>query len=346
MTNTLKVKGNTLYMYAPIGREYKDGFSDLDFINAAETILEQHDELVLRINSHGGEVYAGFAICNFLRDVTQPITVHIDGVAASMASIIALSGDKVYMAENALLMIHNPHSGARGDSDAMRKQADLLDKLRVIALDTYYKRTNIPKNALAQLMKDETWYTAEEAVQAGFVDKVVRGQMQVLSKSVLMMSDGLLKIYNNKNVSEMNEQTLELLGLPADATVDDVNAAIQTLIEERDAMQKQTEEEEEMRIDNILNMSVKNGHIKLSQKSIYRNLFKKDFDSTLQLLDQTTNEPTTLAQALANAKTGGGKSAKVKMKSEWTLDDYRRNAPHELEQSPALVARLSANYKG
>lgn len=127
----------------------------------------------VHINSPGGSVFDGFAIYNALKATKAKIVCIVDGIAASIASVIAMAGDEIYMAENAFLMIHNPSTFAMGDSDDLRKAADVLDALAAKVADVYAKRTGESSDTMQEKMDDETWYTAQEAIEAGLADSIV-----------------------------------------------------------------------------------------------------------------------------------------------------------------------------
>jgi ATP-dependent protease ClpP protease subunit len=129
----------------------------------------------LRINSPGGSVVEGTAIFNALRRHQGGVTVHIDALAASMASVIAMAGMPVYMADNALLMVHNPWTITAGDSDELRKEADLLDKLKASIRNAYQRKTGLPEDQLQGMMDAETWLDSVDAVALGFVDAIEEG---------------------------------------------------------------------------------------------------------------------------------------------------------------------------
>ena len=126
----------------------------------------------LRINSVGGSVIEGAAIFNALKRHKGGLTVHIDGLAASMASVIAMAGEETRIAENALLMIHNPWSMTMGDAADLRKEADVLDKLKATLVNAYVRKTGQPRAAIEQMMDDEKWMDAQEALELGFVDEI------------------------------------------------------------------------------------------------------------------------------------------------------------------------------
>lgn len=128
--------------------------------------------LTVRINSYGGDVFAAHAIYNALVQHPANITVRVDGIAASAATIIMLAGTDIIMPENAMIMIHNPWTIAMGDARDMRKAADTLDQVRESILAVYETRTGMSHDELVSMLDAETWMTADEAVTAGFADKV------------------------------------------------------------------------------------------------------------------------------------------------------------------------------
>lgn len=125
----------------------------------------------LRIHSPGGDVFEGMAIYNLLDSHPATVTVHIDGLAASMASVIAMAGDTVLMPENAMMMVHKPWGIQGGDADEMRRYADLLDKVEDNLVSAYVKKTGKSADEIKALLKEETWMGGREAVAAGFADQ-------------------------------------------------------------------------------------------------------------------------------------------------------------------------------
>lgn len=125
----------------------------------------------LRINSPGGSVFAAYAILSALKRSKAKIHVTIDGIAASAASVIAMAGP-VTMPANAMIMIHNPVTYARGDGDTMRKAAEALDRIRDGIVSVYQSKTKMEAELLTAMMADETWMTAAEAKEMGFADEV------------------------------------------------------------------------------------------------------------------------------------------------------------------------------
>jgi ATP-dependent Clp protease protease subunit len=128
--------------------------------------------ITLRINSPGGSVFDGLAIHNSLKRLSARKTVWIDGIAASIASVIAMAGDEIIMPENTMMMIHDPAGMVVGTAPEMRAMAEALDRIKGGLVSAYRDRTGKPEADIEQLMAAETWLTASDAVAAGFADRV------------------------------------------------------------------------------------------------------------------------------------------------------------------------------
>jgi len=148
------------------------GITARSFIDEVKAKNPKHIDL--HLNTPGGSVFEGNAIYNFLEAQDATITVFIDGWAASMGSIIAMTGDHIVMPENTFLMIHNPQIMTAGDSKALRKDADLLDKIKKSAVKAYQRHAvDKTEEEIAAAMDEETWLSAEEAVEWGLADEMI-----------------------------------------------------------------------------------------------------------------------------------------------------------------------------
>lgn len=130
-------------------------------------------QINLRIHSGGGDVMDGTAMYNILRGHSARVEVYIDGMAASMASVVAMAGDVIYMPANSMMMIHKPWGGQVGDADDMREYADLLDKVEGTLIQAYARKSGKSVDEIAALLKVTTWMDGNEAVAAGFADQVL-----------------------------------------------------------------------------------------------------------------------------------------------------------------------------
>lgn len=145
----------------------------------------------VKINSYGGAVFTAQAIFSSLVRHSATINVFIDGIAASAATIIAMAGDKIVIPSNAMMMIHNPWTFAMGDSEELRGVADAMDKVRDSIIAAYERKASIPREQIIQLMDEETWMSAEEAVSYGFADEVEASQ-----KIAASLKNGVVSINN------------------------------------------------------------------------------------------------------------------------------------------------------
>ena len=160
-------KSADVYIFDEIGTF---GLTAQSFIEEIKSYKDT--PMSLHINCVGGDVFEGMAIYNVLKKRTAKTTVYIEGIAASMGSVIALAGDEVIMAENSLFMIHNAWGGAMGEATEIRKTAALLDKISGEIADIYTKKTNLPYNRVKEMMDEETWLSADEAYNLGFIDSI------------------------------------------------------------------------------------------------------------------------------------------------------------------------------
>lgn len=162
-------KKGEIYVYDEISRW---GISAQSFQKELSS-LGAVTQLDLYINSPGGSVFDGIAILNQIqRHPAAEKVVHVDGIAASIASVIMMGGTKIKIASNGTVMIHNPWAFAAGDANAMRKMADSLDLTRKQILETYVARTKCSAKDVGEWMDDETWMNATDAKARGFVDEI------------------------------------------------------------------------------------------------------------------------------------------------------------------------------
>ncbi|WP_437228783.1 head maturation protease, ClpP-related [Planctomicrobium sp. SH661] len=138
-------------------------------------------KISVRMNSYGGEVFEGLTMYNLLKDHPASIHMHIDGVAASIASIIAMAGDTISMAAGSYLMIHNPWTVAVGEAGDLRHSADLLDSLTDTLAEVYASRSGKTKGEFLDLMAKETWIDAEKAVSLGLATEVSSNKQAIVN---------------------------------------------------------------------------------------------------------------------------------------------------------------------
>lgn len=149
----------------------KDGVRLVDV--AAKLSTPNISEIRLRINSDGGDVTEGFAIYNMLAAHPARKTVRVEGLAASIASMIAMVGDEIEMVDGAFMMAHQPFAVTKGTASDLRSTAGTLDKMCSGMIQVYTERTKQSKDEILAILENETWMNAADAVKAGFADKVV-----------------------------------------------------------------------------------------------------------------------------------------------------------------------------
>lgn len=138
-----------------------------------DELLAGNGPVTVWINSPGGDCIAASQIYSMLMDYEGEVTVKIDGIAASAASVIAMEGTKVLMAPTALIMIHNPMTGAFGNHADMEKAIEMLDEVKESIINAYEIKTGLSRSKLSHLMDAETWMNANKAVELGFADDIL-----------------------------------------------------------------------------------------------------------------------------------------------------------------------------
>ncbi len=182
---TIRGKGDDeeaeILLYGDIGESwFSEGNGAKQFVEDLKAV-KNAKRLSIRVNSGGGCVFEGMAIFNAIDRHSGKKTVYIDGLAASIASVIAMAGESVIIAENAMFMIHDPFGGVLGPAAEMRKMADALDKIKEGMITSYQRKARLSGAEIAQMMSDETWMTAKEALDKGFVTHIGKAMQMAAS---------------------------------------------------------------------------------------------------------------------------------------------------------------------
>lgn len=173
---TAKANKGEILLYGPIGRDFwGEGISAKDFADQLSALGEL-SEINVRINSPGGSAFDGLAIYNTLNRHAADVVVDIDGLAASAASVVAMGGDTIRMAENALMMIHNAAGFSMGTASEMEKTAKILRTLDTQLATTYSQRSGTGIEEIARLMEAETFFTAQEAKDKGLATDITEAK--------------------------------------------------------------------------------------------------------------------------------------------------------------------------
>jgi len=142
------------------------------------------NQIDVRINSPGGDVFEGFTIYNRLKQHSANITIYVDGLAASIASIIAMAGDEIVMGEGALMMIHQPWTWARGNVQDLENTIDRLLDIEEQLVKVYQKRTGIDRSEIKSMLAAETWLDADQALEKGFVTELFESEEQIAASAI------------------------------------------------------------------------------------------------------------------------------------------------------------------
>jgi len=215
-----------IYIFDEIGTY---GVTAQDFISDIKDLKDT--PINLRINSIGGDVFDGMAMYNVIKKRGAKTTVYIEGIAASIATIIALGADEVVMAENSLFMIHNAWGGAMGEAKDMRKTAATLEKISDELTDIYMKKTGLSYEVLAEMMDEETWLNAQEAFDYGFVDTIsdsikVAAKYDVSKFKNITQEEIQNKLSININNKKMTNELKEWFSSKVDEIVTSVRGSV------------------------------------------------------------------------------------------------------------------------
>lgn len=347
-------KEATMRLYGEIGRQID---ADL-FAQELAALDDMADTVHLHINSPGGDVVSGLSVVSAMRSMKAFIHVHVDGIAASMAAVIAIAGDKISMQDYAKMMIHNPYPS--DDSVEMNDKTRKALGSLTDTLATILSRRGCDKDEIGSLMAAETWFTADEAKTAGLIDEIVttprKDEFKNLTTTELLtrVANEYKPVNNNKDMDLT--KIAAKLGLPATATEQQILDAIQTretaLTEQRNAL-----------VDHYLALGEKNGTVTDKNKERMKKLASADFGLFAEMVTDVPEEqeegkgqegagikPTTqgagrLSAALNDLKgKGAGTQASGK---DWNW--YQKNNPgylNELEKTnPAQFKKLLDDYE-
>ena len=171
-TDNPKENGRTLFLNGTIADEswYDDDVTPQLF---KDDLYADSGDVTVWLNSPGGDCVAAAQIYNMLKEYPGNVTIKIDGIAASAASLIAMAGDNILMSPVSMMMIHNPLTMAIGNADDMQKAAAMLDEVKESIINAYELKTGLSRAKLSHLMDDETWMNAVKAVELGFADGIL-----------------------------------------------------------------------------------------------------------------------------------------------------------------------------
>ena len=278
-----------------------------------------YKEIDVRINSEGGDVYTGIAIFNALRQSKANITIYIDGIAASMASVIASCGKPVKMAKYSRMMIHSIQAGIYGNAEDLQGCITELKAMEETLCSIYAERTGMAADRIREEYFDskEHWLNAEEALSLGFIDEIY--DMPMVENSLSKGNDELFKDIRKRSQFSACHNRKDILSV------------IDKLEAENNKYRTIEQEQRDTEINNLIDDSIKEGRIRPAQRDYIKSFLINDFENGKRFL---LNQPK--KRRVMDAISTGVPADR----SLWTLSDYRKNNPQELKSNPKLYDRL------
>lgn len=343
----------TIRMYGVIGMDVNGN----EMTHELSSIDTDTDTIHLLINSNGGDVSQGLSIVSAILSAKAFVHAHINGIAASMAAVIAISADKVSMQDYAKLMIHDPFFVGKGSDKMNDRQRKCLSSV-TDTLRTILSRRGCQKEKVAQLMSDETWFTAEEAKDAGLVDEVVstprKQELGGLSAPELLN----LILDEDKKQFEKMKEIAKALGLPESATEQQIVEAIKNLSNSAATREKSI-------VDRLIAIGEQHGTVNEKNNERMRRLALADFELFLEMVtdfESSTNEDGSeketlvakpddnkrLSDVLSRNRSGNSQQGgNTKPKHDWAW--YQEHDPNALlameREQPDTFKRLLDEYE-
>lgn len=318
-----------LQIFDQIGEDWfgGSGISAKAFSDALQSVGP--GPLVVEINSPGGNVWDGLTIYNMLRGRQAPVTTRVVGIAASIASIIALAGDTIEMADASLLMIHDPSGMVAGTSEDMRKMANALDQHAEILANIYVKRTGKTSAQIRAAMSAETWFTAQEAIQFGLADRSTE-QLAMAAcwhpRAVSPKAPQAVRDAINKGISQFNA------GYGADVITGETISKVQPIANGEIPDDDLVEEIVDWWGDNEAFLDAPENSTKNVETNLYGGAAGRDWFRALYIQTQQTEEPSDkLSTGSTSAAADGATTAPTSQQT-----------PHNMTDSNPVVAAASS----
>ncbi|MCM3180236.1 head maturation protease, ClpP-related [Cytobacillus horneckiae] len=205
-----------LTIYGDIGESwYWDSTSATDIDNALKEA--GNNDLVIHLNSPGGSAFDGIAIYNRLKSHKGKVKIQVDGWACSAASVIAMAADELIMGAGSMMMIHEASNIVWGTKTEMRKQADMMEKLEDGIIDIYMTKANVDREDIRNKMNEETWFSANEAVEVGFATNTATSVEDSANEEITQLKVQMQSMQNELNQYKSQEKEPDQLPVPATA---------------------------------------------------------------------------------------------------------------------------------
>jgi ATP-dependent Clp endopeptidase proteolytic subunit ClpP len=286
----------TIFLYGDIGDYYYDGVRSVDIARELKEAEAAYKKIDVRINSNGGDVYAGISIFNAFKNSKSDINIYVDGIAASMASVIALCGKPVQMSQYARLMLHSVSGGGYGTKNVLKEVIEQMESLEGTLCEMYAKKTGMTAETIKSTYFDEKdhYLTADEALSLGFIDGIYDAE-PVPEDST---PEQIYQIFNNRrkpqNENQMNldelrkrprfkdcatdEDVLRIIGqLDTEAgKVPGLTTEVGRLTGELKVFQDKAVAEETAAKTKLLDDAIADGRINETQRPAYQAILDKD----------------------------------------------------------------------
>ena len=208
-------EGRTLYFDGYIAQDswFDDDITPKQF---KSELTNSEGDIVVWLNSPGGDVFAASQIYNMLKEYDGKVTVKIDGIAASAASVIAMAGSEILMSPVAMMMIHNPATVIFGEASDLQSGIDMLSEVKESIINAYEQKTSLPRNKISKMMDAETWFSAQKAVELGFADKVLYEDSEEVTDGFIFDKVTVTNALMRKIPKVKETQPVENIGTPHD----------------------------------------------------------------------------------------------------------------------------------
>lgn len=319
-----------------------------DFISQFKQLEAKHAQINVRINSTGGDVFDGITIYNTIKNSQSDVAIYVDGLAASMASVIALAGKRIYMSRFAQLMLHKVSGNVNGDADKLRETASLMEEVEKSISEIYASRTGLTtaevNNQFLQRGKD-TWFNAKQALQNKLIDEIFDGVVskpsvkadaeklytfyQLQIQNTLTNSDMELKasIINQLGLQECASDTDIFNSIQAQSkTIADLKIENQNLSAQLSDFQNQLAASQKQKVKDLLDNAIKMHIITEDQRTVYTTLAEANFEATKLALNAIKPY----------------KSIASQLQAESASDEYKTFQEYQ-EKAPELLAAMKVN---
>jgi ATP-dependent Clp protease, protease subunit len=345
-------------MYGIISSDPADN-NAAKFIEALNNLSPVVRNVNVRINSDGGSVTEGFAIYNAMKRSPLNIECYVDGIAASMGSVVAVGGNKTWIAPNGRMMLHEPSGGVAGNAEQIRNYADQVDAVKNDMKAAYKAKTNQSDEIINGWLSagKDTWLSAADCIKYGLADGYSQTATSVNEAMLTGKSTMEIVALFNENLTPKNTMNRELLiqalNLKADASDADILAAIQSIKNSNTTLEAKLKEfsikaeaDQKARVTDTVQAAHVAGKITAEQVSTFTALLTADFDNGKKALDGIT--PALLpSEIIAKAQGNGANTTpETKGKEAWTFSEWMEKDPQGLERMEATnVNQFKALYK-